>query len=170
MTRDIVSLTAVAKVVVDAWDLDPKCVPIPWRTERSKETHSQPLVIAVIRDDGVVKCRPPISRLLEEVVTKLELASHIRVTAAKTSTSTSASHSIPHIESLAKPISVYVYWQLTKRKVASQKRYLDLCIGILLTPFATRHCSAREVQVKVFNFVDYPAVVLPTGYVRTRKA
>jgi amidase len=80
-----------------------------------------------------------------------------------------------------KPISVYSYWQLNKQKLAAQKRYLDLWnstkspktgkqIDILLTPVmphsAVPHRKCKWVgYTKVFNFVDYPAVVLPAGRV-----
>jgi amidase len=91
---------------------------------------------------------------------------------------------IPHVEALVnkgKPISVYEYWQLNNQKLAAQKRYLDLwnstkstktgkAIDILLTPVmphsAVPHRKCRWVgYTKVFNFVDYPAVVLPAGKV-----
>lgn len=91
---------------------------------------------------------------------------------------------IPHVEALVnkgKPISVYSYWQLNRQKVAAQKRYLDLWrstksaktgeeIDILLTPVmphsAVPHRKCRWVgYTKVFNFVDYPAVVIPAGQV-----
>lgn len=91
---------------------------------------------------------------------------------------------IPHVEALVnkgKAISVYQYWQLNKQKLAAQKRYLDLwntttsnktgnAIDILLTPVmphsAVPHRKCRWVgYTKVFNFVDYPAVVLPAGHV-----
>ena len=91
---------------------------------------------------------------------------------------------IPHVEALVNkgnPISVYEYWQLNKKKLELQKRYLDLWnstkseksgkpIDILLTPViphsAVPHRQCRWVgYTKVFNFVDYPAVVLPAGQV-----
>ncbi|XPS70934.1 Amidase [Ascochyta lentis] len=91
---------------------------------------------------------------------------------------------IPHVEALinkGKPISVYSYWQLNKLKVAAQKRFLDLWrstkgaetgqeIDVLLTPVmphsAVPHRTCRWVgYTKVFNFVDYPAVVIPAGRV-----
>lgn len=91
---------------------------------------------------------------------------------------------IPHVEALVNkgsPISVYSYWQLNKQKVAAQKKFLDLWnstksattgkpIDILLTPVmphsAVPHRKCRWVgYTKVFNVVDYPAVVLPAGKV-----
>lgn len=91
---------------------------------------------------------------------------------------------IPHVEALVnkgKPISVYAYWQLNKQKLAAQKCFLDLWnstkspisgkpIDVLLCPVmphpAVPHRRCRWVgYTKVFNFVDYPAVVLPAGKV-----
>jgi amidase len=91
---------------------------------------------------------------------------------------------IPHVEALVNrgvAISVYEYWQLNKQKLAAQKRFLDLWnstksekigkpIDVLLTPVmphsAVPHRKCRWVgYTKVFNFVDYPAVVLPAGHV-----
>ena len=91
---------------------------------------------------------------------------------------------IPHVEALVnrgQPISVYDYWQLNKQKLALQKRYLDMwnstrceksgkSVDGLLTPVmphsAVPHGKCRWVgYTKVFNFVDYPAVVLPAGQV-----
>lgn len=76
---------------------------------------------------------------------------------------------------------MYSYWQLNKQKLAAQKRFLDLWnstksptsgkqIDILLTPVmphsAVPHRKCKWVgYTKVFNFVDYPAVVIPAGAV-----
>jgi amidase len=78
MSRNLASLISVTKAVIDSkpWDLDPKCCPIPWRSEMFADVQSRPLVIAVMRDDGVVKPHPPISRVLEDVATKLKKAGH----------------------------------------------------------------------------------------------
>lgn len=78
MTRNLASLVAVTKSVLDAspWDLDPKCCPVPWRSELFDSVQSRPLVIAVMRDDGVVRLHPPVARVLEEVASKLKDAGH----------------------------------------------------------------------------------------------
>jgi Asp-tRNA(Asn)/Glu-tRNA(Gln) amidotransferase A subunit family amidase len=78
MTRNVSSLVAVTKAIVDArpWEQDPKCCPVPWRSEVFEEARTRPLVVAIMRDDGVVRCHPPISRVLEEVAVKLEKAGH----------------------------------------------------------------------------------------------
>ncbi|KAF2705077.1 acetamidase [Pleomassaria siparia CBS 279.74] len=155
MTRSVSSLISVTKSVIDAapWKLDPKCSPIPWRSEMFDDVQSRPLVIAVMRDDGVVKCHPPVSRVLEEVAAKLKTAGHELVdwtpgslhqqcidimdryyTAdggedVKRDIAAGGEPFIPHVEALVnrgKAISVYDYWQLNKEKVAAQKRFLDL--------------------------------------------
>ncbi|KAF2187166.1 amidase [Zopfia rhizophila CBS 207.26] len=95
---------------------------------------------------------------------------------------------IPHVEALVnrgKPISVYSYWQLNKQKFAAQKRFLDLwnstvsptsgkTIDVLLTPVmphsAVPHRKCRWVgYTKVFNFVDYSALVIPAGRVEKNR-
>jgi Asp-tRNA(Asn)/Glu-tRNA(Gln) amidotransferase A subunit family amidase len=40
------------------------------------ESQTRPLTIGVMTDDGVVRPHPPISRVLKEVVAKLEAAGH----------------------------------------------------------------------------------------------
>jgi amidase len=78
MSRNIESLIATTKAVIDAapWDLDPKCCPVPWRSAMFEDARTRPLVIAVMRDDEVVRPHPPITRVLDEVARKLELAGH----------------------------------------------------------------------------------------------
>lgn len=78
------------------------------------------------------------------------------------------------------PISVYEYWQLNKLKHEQQKRYVDKWntvrspsgrkVDVLLTPVmphpAVPHRGCRWVgYTKVWNFLDYSAVVLPGGAV-----
>lgn len=78
MTRNVDSLIAVAKAVIDAepWYQDPKCSPIPWRSELFDDAQSRPLIIAVMKDDGVVKTHPSVARVLDNVVEKLREAGH----------------------------------------------------------------------------------------------
>jgi len=78
MTRNMDSLTAVTKAVIDArpWEQDPKCCPLPWRSEAFEDACTRPLVVAIMRDDGVVRCHPPIARVLNEVAVKLQKAGH----------------------------------------------------------------------------------------------
>lgn len=78
MSTDLDSLVAVTKAVIDKnpWDDDPKCCPVPWRSDLFQQARNKPLVIAVMRDDGVVKPHPSVSRVLEEVAAKLEKMGH----------------------------------------------------------------------------------------------
>ena len=78
LSRDISSLVAVTKAVIEKcpWDQDPKCCPVPWRSGLFLEARTRPLVIAIMRDDGVVRPHPPITRVLDEVAAKLEQAGH----------------------------------------------------------------------------------------------
>lgn len=89
---------------------------------------------------------------------------------------------LPHVEALvsrAPAISVYEYWQLNKRKLAAQKAYLSKWsslrspetkrqVDVLITPTmphpALPHRKCRWVgYTKVWNFLDYSALVLPAG-------
>lgn len=91
---------------------------------------------------------------------------------------------IPHVERLVNrgpAISVYEYWQLNKRKLALQNAYLDkwnsiLCRetgtivdAVILPPMphtAVPHGSCAWVgYTKVWNVLDYPALVMPAGRV-----
>jgi amidase len=92
---------------------------------------------------------------------------------------------IPHVERLVnagEPISVYEYWQLNRRKMALQQAYLDKWnslrspetgrrADVLLMPpmphSAVPHGGCRWVgYTKVWNFLDYTALVLPAGKTR----
>lgn len=90
---------------------------------------------------------------------------------------------IPHVEKLISrgaPISVYEYWQLNRRKWALQQAYLKkwnsirtsdgrLVDAILLPPMphtAVPHGNCRWVgYTKVWNVLDYTALVIPAGNV-----
>lgn len=210
MTRCIDSLVAVTKAVICAapWNHDPKCSPIPWRTNLFEDAQNRPLRIAIMRDDGVVRPHPPVTRVLHEVATKLEQAGHDIVSwnpgtlhqecidimdqyytadggeDIRRDVEAGGEPYIPHVEALinkGKPISVYAYWQLNKQKLAAQKKFLELWtstqsvntgeeIDILLTPVmphsAVPHRQCRWVgYTKIFNLIDYPAVVIPAGQV-----
>ncbi|ORY59672.1 amidase signature domain-containing protein [Pseudomassariella vexata] len=91
---------------------------------------------------------------------------------------------IPHVEALVnkgKAISVYQYWQINKRKFALQQAYLNKWksikspttgrpVDVILMPAmphpAVPHRSCRWVgYTKVWNVLDYSALVLPAGKV-----
>lgn len=91
---------------------------------------------------------------------------------------------IPHVLKLTSqgpPISVFEYWKLNRRKFDLHQRYLDKWnnirspktgrqVDILLMPpmphTAVPHRSCRWVgYTKVWNFLDYSALVIPGGKV-----
>ncbi|KAI1099659.1 amidase [Jackrogersella minutella] len=91
---------------------------------------------------------------------------------------------ILHVEALVnrgQPISVYDYWQLNRRKVALQQAYLKKWniikspksgkqVDVVLMPpmphTAVPHHSCRWVgYTKIWNVLDYTALVLPAGKV-----
>ncbi|CAK7269928.1 hypothetical protein SEPCBS57363_003845 [Sporothrix epigloea] len=92
---------------------------------------------------------------------------------------------IPHVAKLVKrgpAISVYDYWQLNRRKWALQQAYLEQwrttkspttgrTADVLLLPpmphLAVPHGGCSWVgYTKVWNVLDYPALVLPAGQVQ----
>ncbi|RKU42540.1 hypothetical protein DL546_005277 [Coniochaeta pulveracea] len=91
---------------------------------------------------------------------------------------------IPHVEKLVnrgKAISVYDYWQLNKRRTALQQAYLEKWnkaispstgrrVDVVLMPVmphpAVPHKACRWVgYTKIWNFLDYTALVVPGGKV-----
>ncbi|KAI1205783.1 amidase signature domain-containing protein [Annulohypoxylon truncatum] len=91
---------------------------------------------------------------------------------------------IPHVEALVnrgQPISVYDYWQLNKRKTMLQQAYLKKWneiespktgrkVDVVLMPpmphTAVPHHSCRWVgYTKIWNVLDYSALVIPAGKV-----
>lgn len=70
--RDI-SLFAKAVVGSEPWLRDPKCVPMPWRSPAPVDG---PLVIGILRNDGVVRPTPPVARALDETAEALRKAGH----------------------------------------------------------------------------------------------
>lgn len=93
---------------------------------------------------------------------------------------------IPHVENLVnrgKAISVYEYWQLNRRKRNLQQAYLhkwnamrspttghpaDVLLMPVMPHSSVPHRACRWVgYTKVWNLLDYSAVVLPGGKVET---
>lgn len=209
MARSLDMIHLVMKSLIDSkpWQFDARCVPIPWREDVYRDVTSRPLVIGVLRDDGVARPHPPISRVLEETVEALRSAGHIVVewnadlhpeciqvldefyTAdggedIRADVTAGGEPFIPHVEKLVnrgKPISVFEYWQLNRRKWALQQAYLEKwdsirtsdgrTVDALLTPpmshTAVPHRSCRWVgYTKIWNVLDYTALVIPSGAVR----
>lgn len=74
MARDIIDIKLFTKSVIETepWLIDPKCVPIPWRTVEPLKK----LKIGVLWNDGVVMPTPPVARALKATVEKLRAAGH----------------------------------------------------------------------------------------------
>lgn len=91
---------------------------------------------------------------------------------------------IPHVEKLVNrgaPISVFEYWQLNRKKWALQQAYLEKwksvqpAVDIIIMPpmphTSVPHCGCRWVgYTKVWNVLDYTALVIPAGKVETEDA
>lgn len=212
MTRNMESLCYISRLVAESkpWMLDPRCSPVPWNDAAFQEIQSRPLTIGLIIDDGVVKVHPPIERVLKEVVAKLEshghevvawdASEHIEIVQIldlyysadggediRRDVAVAGEPFIPHVEALVnkgKPISVYEYWQLNRRRNAAQKKYMDKWnaarspsgkpIDVLLTPTMPHtslpHKGCRWVgYTKIWNVLDYPAVTFPVDKVRPDK-
>jgi len=155
MARDMESLTYFSRLVARSrpWDFDSKCVPLPWDDTVLQDIQSRPLVIGLIRDDGVVKVHPPIARVLEEAVSKLEQQGHEIVLwdtsdhhdcvkimdqyyavdgfeDVRRDIAVAGEPMIPHVQSLAdraegKALSVYEYWQVNKKKHEIRLKFLQ---------------------------------------------
>jgi amidase len=78
MARSISSLSTVTKAVIEAklWEFDAQLPPMPWKEDVYHEFTGRPLVIGIMPDDGVVKVHPPIERVFNETVAKLQQAGH----------------------------------------------------------------------------------------------
>jgi amidase len=78
MARSLRSLTTVTKSVIEAemWTMDAQLPPMPWQDRIFEDFTQRPLVIGIMPDDGVVKTHPPIQRVFENAVAKLQAAGH----------------------------------------------------------------------------------------------
>ena len=57
------------------WNIDPGCIPIPWRKELATPP-SRKLKLGFVFDDGMVRPQPPVARALRETASKLAAAGH----------------------------------------------------------------------------------------------
>ncbi|KAF0645975.1 hypothetical protein FPSE5266_08135 [Fusarium pseudograminearum] len=206
MARTLSTITLASKAMIEAecWRLDPQLPPMPWREDVFQEYLQKPLVIGIMVDDGTVKVHPPIERVFKEFCKKLEAAGHELV---PWDTSLNADcikimdeHYIvdggedirrdmaaggepymPHVQNLVdrgSAISVYEYWQLNKRKKATQAAYNAMWnatksssgkpVDVLLVPTmphtAIPHRTLRYPgYTKLFNMLDYSALSFPAG-------
>lgn len=74
MARELKDIKLFTKSVIETepWLIDPKCVPIPWRTVEPPKK----LKIGILWNDGVVMPTPPVTRALKATVAKLRSAGH----------------------------------------------------------------------------------------------
>ncbi|KAG9946396.1 acetamidase, partial [Aureobasidium melanogenum] len=195
MARALNDIEFFAKNVVDTepWKLDPKCLPIPWRSVDV----GRKLRLGVIWNDGMVMPTPPVRRALKHAVDKLQQAGHEIVEwkpelhseavellaqffvadGGKSVKEILAPVDEPFREEMlaykdATEIGVHALWQLQAKRTKLCKDYLDRWTqagldGILCptTPFATvEHGKFKHVgYTGVFNILDYSAVSFPSG-------
>lgn len=57
------------------WDLDPGCIPIPWRKDMAA-LPTKKLKLGIVYDDGIVRPQPPVMRAMRETAQKLKDAGH----------------------------------------------------------------------------------------------
>ncbi|KAI6760667.1 hypothetical protein HG530_009527 [Fusarium avenaceum] len=208
LARSLSSIYELTREIIlqEPWTKDCRCIPIPWRQNTYNSILKRKLTIGVLRDDGVVKPHPSISRVIEDAVAALVADGHelvqwkpefhaecIEVMDAyftvdggediRREVEAGGEPFIPAVERLlnrGKPISVFDYWQLNKRKRELQQAYLekwnntisakgktvDAIIMPALPHSAVPHRSIRWVgYTKVWNLLDYTALVIPGGYV-----
>ncbi|KAM0349096.1 hypothetical protein ACHAPU_004032 [Fusarium lateritium] len=208
LARSLASIYQLTKEITlqEPWTKDCRCVPIPWRQDDYDTVLKRKLTIGVLRDDGVVRPHPTISRVIDEVTAALASEGHelvewkpefhaecIEVMDAyftvdggediRRDVEAGGEPFIPAVERLlkrGKPISVFEYWQLNKRKRELQQAYLQKwnntlseggkTVDALITPAlphsAVPHNSIKWVgYTKVWNLLDYTALVIPGGNV-----
>ncbi|KAB8225849.1 amidase signature domain-containing protein [Aspergillus novoparasiticus] len=206
MAKSLSSLTVVTKLVIAAepWTIDPQLPPIPWRDNIFRDLSTRPLVIGTMLDDGAVRVHPPIERVFCELASRLKAAGHAVVewgsswnskcievmdeyyTAdggedIRRAVAAGGEPFVPQIQAFVdrgRPVSVFQYWQLNKRKVTIQQAYHDMWdsirslsgqpVDVLLVPTmphtAVPHGSCRWTgYTKPFNFLDYTALTFPAG-------
>ncbi|KKK24218.1 acetamidase [Aspergillus rambellii] len=59
----------------DPWNVDPGCIPLPWRKELAAMP-TRKLKLGIIYDDGVVRPQPPVTRAMRDVAQKLKDVGH----------------------------------------------------------------------------------------------
>ncbi|KAF9760611.1 hypothetical protein IL306_004230 [Fusarium sp. DS 682] len=190
----------------EPWKQDCRCVPVPWRQNDYDDILKRKLTIGVLYDDGVVKPHPTVVRVIAEAAAELAADGHelvmwkpdfhaecIEVMDAyftvdggediRRDVEAGGEPFIPSVERLinrGKPISVFDYWQLNKRKRELQQAYLekwnntlsktgkpvDAIIMPALPHSAVPHNTVKWVgYTKVWNLLDYTALVIPGGKV-----
>ncbi|KAF4454957.1 hypothetical protein F53441_2614 [Fusarium austroafricanum] len=210
LARSLSSIYQLSKEIVlqEPWRIDCRCVPIPWRQSVYDDTLKRQLTIGILNDDGVVKPHLTIKWALREAAVALKSAGHeviewdpefhaecIEVMDAyftvdggediRRDVEAGGEPFIPSVKRLVnrgKPISVFDYWQLNKRKRELQQAYLDKwnstvseetnkTVDAIIMPVlphsAVPHGTVRWVgYTKIWNLLDYTALVIPAGKVK----
>ncbi|KAL4744197.1 amidase signature domain-containing protein [Aspergillus similis] len=79
MARSVSTIEYFMQSLLDSnpWDLDPGCIPIPWRREMAAfPDPTRKLKLGIVYDDGVVRPQPPVMRLMRELARKVTNAGH----------------------------------------------------------------------------------------------
>lgn len=84
MARSLDSVRLYCSAVLSAeaapWNLDPKCLPLPWKTTLQIQPPGRKLRFAFVgNNDGKITCHPPIERALTLTRQALEAAGHMTV-------------------------------------------------------------------------------------------
>lgn len=194
-------------LLAEPWLLDPNVVPIPWRQDVFEQVQQRPLTIGVILDDGIVKPHPETQIAVQQAVALFEQAGHkvipwstsehmacieiqdqfYRADGGEditTEVAVAGEPLIAHVETLItkKPLSVYQYWQLNRRKTLFQEAYnrkwteaadpeetaksLPAYVDVIISPVsahtAVPHRSSRWTgYAKIWSFLDYTAMSFP---------
>ncbi|KAL4786660.1 amidase signature domain-containing protein [Aspergillus varians] len=77
MARSISTIEYFMQSLLDSnpWNLDPGCIPIPWRKEIAV-LPTRKLKLGIVYDDGIVRPQPPVMRAMRETAQKLKDAGH----------------------------------------------------------------------------------------------
>jgi amidase len=194
-------------LLAEPWLLDPNVVPIPWRQDVFEQVQQRPLTIGLILDDGIVKPHPEVQLAVQRAAALFEQAGHkvipwstsehmaciaiqdqfYRADGGEdiiTEVAVAGEPLIAHVETLItnKPLSVYQYWQLNRRKTLLQEAYnkkwsatagpgevagdLPACVDVIISPVsahtAVPHRSSRWTgYAKIWSFLDYTAMSFP---------
>ncbi|OBT74176.1 hypothetical protein VF21_06286 [Pseudogymnoascus sp. 05NY08] len=195
MAKTLEEIVLYSKIIIDQqpWFLDPKCLPIPWRSIEPKKH----LKLAVFWHDGVVTPTPPVARALRETVKRLRAGGHEIVEWDPVEHKTANSllrrmfiaDGAKSIRGLLAPtnepfrpempsyegsveLGVHEMWQIQAERSDLQKRYLDrwnaLGVDGLICP-TSPYSSVEHGKFTyggytgVYNLLDYSAVSFPCG-------
>jgi amidase len=79
MARSLSTIEYFMQNLLDSnpWNLDPGCIPIPWREElAAPPPPNWKLKLGIVYDDGVVRPQPPVMRAMRETARRLKDAGH----------------------------------------------------------------------------------------------